>query len=160
MKWINQHVTSGGQGKNLRPHQDSNLWPSKHRAGALSTWATENSWRARPYTRFIFDTRPAYCKDQKCRCRTVWWKQAPISPLWISLAVKDHSSQLNMTYFLRQLTSLSAGSNQIYNVLVFSNGLHYLQLWFKICVFPLRGILWNTRDGITVLMFNIFKYLT
>ena len=34
-KWINQHV--GGQGKNLRPHQDSNLWPSKHRAGALST---------------------------------------------------------------------------------------------------------------------------
>ena len=105
--WINQHVTSGGQEKNLRPHQDSNLWPSKHRAGALSKlthWATENSWRARLYTRIIFDTRPAYCRTP--------------------FAVKDHSSQLNMTYFLRQLTSLSAGSNQIDYVLVFSNGLH------------------------------------
>ena len=25
-----------------------------------------------PYTRFISDTRPAYCKDQQDRCRTVW----------------------------------------------------------------------------------------
>ena len=49
--------------------RDLNLWPPKHRAGVLSTWATENSWRARPYTRFIFDTRPAYCKDQQGRCR-------------------------------------------------------------------------------------------
>ena len=24
-------------------------------------WATENSWRARPYTKFIFDMCPANC---------------------------------------------------------------------------------------------------
>ena len=38
-------------------------------------------------------------------------------------SVKDHS-QLNMTCFLLQLTSLSAGCNQIDYVLMFSNGLH------------------------------------
>ena len=54
-KWNNQHVTSVGQRKNLRPRQDSSLWPPKHRAGALSTCATEDSWTARPFTRFIFD---------------------------------------------------------------------------------------------------------
>ena len=36
-RWNNQHVTSVGQRKNLNPGQDSNLWPPKHRAGALST---------------------------------------------------------------------------------------------------------------------------
>ena len=47
-RWNNQHVTSVGQRKNLSlPRQDSNLWPPKYRAGALSTWATENSRRAR-----------------------------------------------------------------------------------------------------------------
>ena len=45
---------SVGQRKNLSPRQDSNLRPSKHRAGALFTWATENSWTVRPYTWFIF----------------------------------------------------------------------------------------------------------
>ena len=40
-KWNNQHVTSVGQRKTLSPRQDSNLWPPKHRAGALSTWATQ-----------------------------------------------------------------------------------------------------------------------
>ena len=58
-KWNDQNVSSMGQRKNLSPRQDSNLWPPKHRAGALFTWATKNSWRARLYTRFIFDTRPA-----------------------------------------------------------------------------------------------------
>ena len=48
VKMNDQHVTIMGQRKNLSPRQDSNLWPSKHRAGALFTWATENSWRARP----------------------------------------------------------------------------------------------------------------
>jgi len=51
----NQHVTSMGQRKHLSPRQDSNLWPSKHWAGTLSTWAMENSWQATPSTRFIFD---------------------------------------------------------------------------------------------------------
>ena len=60
-KWNNQHVMSVGQRKNLSPQWDSNLWPSEHWAGALSTWATENSWRVRPYIRFIFDAHPAYC---------------------------------------------------------------------------------------------------
>ena len=41
-----------GQRKNLSPRQDSNIWPPKHRTDALSTWATENSWRARPYSYF------------------------------------------------------------------------------------------------------------
>ena len=80
-KWINQHVTSVGQRKNLSPRRDLNLWPPKLReGGALSTWATENLWRARPYTRFIFDTRSAYCKDQQGRCRTVWWRRADQRP--------------------------------------------------------------------------------
>ena len=57
-----------------RDKEKINLWPSKHRVAALSTCASENSWRARPYPTFIFDTRPANCKDQQCRCRTVWWK--------------------------------------------------------------------------------------
>ena len=48
--------------------KDGEFW-ALWRAGALSTWATENSWRARPYTTFIFPTRPAYCKDQQGRCR-------------------------------------------------------------------------------------------
>ena len=61
-KWINQHV--GEQGKNLRPHQDSNLWPSKHRVGALST----------ELRRTHGERGHAYCKNQQCRCRTVWWK--------------------------------------------------------------------------------------
>ena len=39
-------------------------------------------------------------------------------------SVKDHSRQLNMTCFVRQLTSLSAGCNQIDYILVFSNSLH------------------------------------
>ena len=38
-KWNGKHVTSTGQRKNLSTRQDSNLWPPKHRAGALSTWA-------------------------------------------------------------------------------------------------------------------------
>ena len=82
-KWINQHVTSVGQRKNLSPRRDLNLWPPKLRGesgGALSTWATRNSWRVRPYTRFIFDTRSAYCKDQQGRCRTVWWRRADPRP--------------------------------------------------------------------------------
>ena len=53
----NQHVKSVGQRKHLRPRQDSNLWSSKHWAGALSTWTMENSWRARPYTKIILDTQ-------------------------------------------------------------------------------------------------------
>ena len=73
-KWINQHVTSVGQRKNLSPRRDLNLWPP------LSTWATENSWRARPYIGFIFDTRSAYCKDQQGRCRTVWWRRTNPRP--------------------------------------------------------------------------------
>ena len=40
--------------------QDSNLWPPKHRASALSTWATENSWKASFVT--------------KHGCREVSWK--------------------------------------------------------------------------------------
>ena len=48
--------------------------------GTLSTWATENSWRTRPHTRFIFDTRSTYCKDQQGRCRTVWWRRADPRP--------------------------------------------------------------------------------
>ena len=72
-KWIHQRVKSVGQRKNLSPRRDLNPRPPRHRAGALSTWATENSWRARPYTRF--DTRPAYSKDQQGLCRTVWWRR-------------------------------------------------------------------------------------
>ena len=53
-KWINQHVTSVEQRKNVQiPQQDSNLWPPKHWAGTLSIWATENSWRARPHTSIL-----------------------------------------------------------------------------------------------------------
>ena len=77
-KWIHQRIKSVGQRKNLSPWRDVNLWPPRHRAGALSTWAMENSSRARPYTRF--DTRPAYCKDQQGLCRTVWWRRTDPRP--------------------------------------------------------------------------------
>ena len=70
LKWNNQHVTSVWQRKNLSPRQDSNLSPPNHRAGALSAWATENSWRVRPYTTFIVDMHPAYCLGQQCQCCT------------------------------------------------------------------------------------------
>ena len=56
-KWNNQHVMRVGQRKHLSPQQHLNLWPSNHWAGALSTWAMENSWRGKSYTRFIFDTQ-------------------------------------------------------------------------------------------------------
>ena len=29
--------------------------------GCSSHWATKDSWQARPYTRFMYDIRPAYC---------------------------------------------------------------------------------------------------
>ena len=41
-KWNDQHVMSMGQRKSLSPWQDLNLWPPKHWAGTLSTWAMEN----------------------------------------------------------------------------------------------------------------------
>ena len=41
-KWNDQHVMSMGQRKILSLWQDLNLWPPKHWAGALSTWAMEN----------------------------------------------------------------------------------------------------------------------
>ena len=63
----NQHVTSVGQRENLSPRQDSNLWSPKHQADALSTWATENSWRARPYTRFILFSQYLLGKETKSR---------------------------------------------------------------------------------------------
>ena len=66
-KWINQHVTSVGQRKKLSPRQDSNIWPPKHRTGALSTWTTENSWRARPYTRFNFYITQLWSKYSQFR---------------------------------------------------------------------------------------------
>ena len=69
-KWNNQHITSLGQRRNLSPRQNSNLWPPKHVAGALSSWATENSWRARPYTRFIFD--PSSMQDSCPTLVTCW----------------------------------------------------------------------------------------
>ena len=37
LRWYNQHVTGVGRRKNLSPRQDSNLWPPKHRASALSS---------------------------------------------------------------------------------------------------------------------------
>ena len=43
------------RGENDSKQSDEIQATPKHRAGALSTWATENSRRARPYTRFIFD---------------------------------------------------------------------------------------------------------
>ena len=66
-KWIDQHVTSVRQRKKLSPRQDSNLWPPKHRTGALSTWTTENSWRARPYTRFNFYITQLWSKYSQFR---------------------------------------------------------------------------------------------
>ena len=40
--------------------------------------------------------------------------------------VTEKLSRNTSTSFLRQLTSLSAASNQIDNIIVFSNGPHYL----------------------------------
>ena len=105
-KRINQHVTSLGQRKNLSPRRDLNLWPPKLRGesgGALSSWATKNSWRVRPYTRFIFDTRSTNCKDQQGRCRTVWWRRADPRPCTVC-GVINFSAQ---RHFCRSKKSVS-----------------------------------------------------
>ena len=82
-KWINQHVTSVGQRKNLRPRRDLNLWRPKLQGeggGGRPIHLSYEGPYVRPYTRFIFDTRSAYCKDQQGRRRTVWWRYADPRP--------------------------------------------------------------------------------
>ena len=64
MKWSARHER-GTKKKTLSPQQDSNLRPLKHRAGVLSTWTTENSWGARPSTRFIFVRKPHQIENQQ-----------------------------------------------------------------------------------------------
>ena len=55
-------VTSLGQRKDLSPRQDSNLLTSQTpRMRSIHLSYVARSWRARPYTRFIFDTRPVHC---------------------------------------------------------------------------------------------------
>ena len=65
-------------------------------AGALSTWATENSWRARPYTWFIFTVLALSAnttnKDHAVSCeytkplvlphQTQWSQKTEQSPAW------------------------------------------------------------------------------
>ena len=80
-KWNDQHATSVRQRKNLSPRQDSNLWPPKHRAGALSTWATKNSWRARPNTYF---NKGCFSVAQVDRAPTAVWEVIGSIPVGVS----------------------------------------------------------------------------
>ena len=91
--------------KEMSPQQESNLWPPKHQAGTLSTWHTETSLRARPLTRFIFDTCPAYCKDQQCRRRTVWWKK------WKMVNFKLGETNVKMKINNQHVTSVGKRKN-------------------------------------------------
>ena len=62
-----------GQRKNLSPRQDSNPWPPKHRAGALSTWATD--WLTESEAIYLVHF---YCSgslskhDKQWSCSFVW----------------------------------------------------------------------------------------
>ena len=62
-----------GQRKNLSPRQDSNPWPPKHRAGALSTWATD--WLTESEAIYLVHF---YCPgslskhDKQWSCSFVW----------------------------------------------------------------------------------------
>ena len=67
-KWCDQRVTSMGQGKYLRAREQLNLWPSVHCSDTLGTEPQKDSWRAGPYTRFMYDMRPAYCS-----CVCLWY---------------------------------------------------------------------------------------
>jgi len=50
-RWFNQHDTSVGQRKILSTRQESNPWPTEHRAGALSTHllSAEPKWIQRGF---------------------------------------------------------------------------------------------------------------
>ena len=53
-KWCVQHVTNTGQRKNLSDWQELNLWTSVHtEIGRSNHWATKDSGRGGPYTRFF-----------------------------------------------------------------------------------------------------------
>ena len=69
----NQHVTIVGERKIWVPTGFEPM-TSQTPGGHSVLWVKANSWRARPYTRFIFHTRRAYCEDQQCRDRAAWWK--------------------------------------------------------------------------------------
>ena len=60
-RWNNQHVTSVGQRKNLIAQHLIRTYDLPNTGRALYHWVKENSRRARPYTRFIFDSRLACC---------------------------------------------------------------------------------------------------
>ena len=82
--------------RGTKSQQYSNLRPPKHRAGALSTWVTETSWRARPYTWFILtvlapSTNTAnndhavsceYSKPLVLPHQTQWSQKTEQSPSW------------------------------------------------------------------------------
>ena len=59
-KWNDQHVMRVGQRQNLSPDRIPTYDLPSTRWALHPLWATENSWRARPYIRFIFDTHSAY----------------------------------------------------------------------------------------------------
>ena len=53
-RWCVQHVTNTGQRKNLSDWQELNLWTSVHtEIGRSNHWATKDSGRGGPYTRFF-----------------------------------------------------------------------------------------------------------
>ena len=70
-----QHVTSMGERKGLSPWQDLNVWPPKHRACALSTWAMENWLMERKAIYSVLSTLPDNLADSRV------WTVLPVSRL-------------------------------------------------------------------------------
>ena len=60
---------SMGQRKSLSPWQDLNLWPPKHWAGALSTWAMEN---------YLMESKAIY--TQCCQLSRIMRETADFEP--------------------------------------------------------------------------------
>ena len=96
----------------MSPEQELNLWPPKHQVDALSTelWT---AMRARPLTRFIFDTCPAYFKDHQCQRRTVWWKKSKkvnfkLSETNVKMKINNqHVTSMGQTKKSESLTGLN-----------------------------------------------------
>ncbi len=88
-RWSIQHDTSMGQRKILSPRRELNPWPPRYRLGALTNWATRDSW-AGPF----FGAREFHCVFEW----SVWsYKTWFPSTLVFPYPVKDHFSVASRT---------------------------------------------------------------
>ena len=156
-KWINQHTTSVGQRKNLSPRQDSNLRPPKHRAGALSIWATENSWRARPYTARIsnFDV---YCVVKEWKMVNFKLGETKLCENWVNQHVTGVGQGKKINKERKKVIEINTPKCSLKNC-----NLRFLQLTTQFCKRK-RAVLFLTASmelhiSYLRIIFNVFTII-